>query len=270
MYVSSTGAPAFAGRFAYATSFHEQRAAVATRAGWGVIDVGGRWIVPPRYRRISRYSGGLAMAENRAGQRLFLNRRGKVAMAPRSDGIHLAFPTLFHHGVLIGRELRGGARILNRGGQSVGRTPLTPLSHFASGRAVVACQSGGVRRMGFIDVQGRLAIPCVYPDAKPFSQGLAAVYGRTGWGYIDTTGRWRIPPRLSFPPGEFAEGLAAARHPARTTETLQRHEDARVGYLDREGKWRIPPRFAAGGSFVNGSAVVAIHRLLTADHADRP
>jgi len=37
---------------------------------------------------------------------------------------------------------------------------------------------------GFIDTAGREVVPCIFNDARPFSEGLAAVLIDAKWGYI--------------------------------------------------------------------------------------
>ncbi len=50
------------------------------------------------------------------------------------------------------------------------------------------------KRVGFVDMDGRLAIPLQFDDARDFSEGLAAARLGKKWGYIDTEGRWVIEP----------------------------------------------------------------------------
>jgi hypothetical protein len=39
-------------------------------------------------------------------------------------------------------------------------------------------------RWGYVDVMGRLVIEALYDNARPFSEGLAAVERDGKWGYI--------------------------------------------------------------------------------------
>ncbi|WP_246288251.1 WG repeat-containing protein [Achromobacter pestifer] len=85
---------------------------------------------------------------------------------------------------------------------------------------------------GYIDKQGRMAIPPAYSDAKPFQNGLAAVSQGDLWGYIDASGKWVITPRFSTATGFNAEGTALAE------------EDDRDVLIDRQGK--VIKTFALG------------------------
>lgn len=48
-------------------------------------------------------------------------------------------------------------------------------------------------RLGFVDLQGNLAIPFYFDQAFQFSEGLAAVRHNGHWGYIDTHGDIFLP-----------------------------------------------------------------------------
>jgi len=65
-------------------------------------------------------------------------------------------------------------------------------------------------RWGYLDKQGRMAIPPAFQEAKSFQNGLAAVSQDGLWGYIDKQGRWAIKPRFSEATGFNAEGTALA------------------------------------------------------------
>ena len=125
------------------------------------------------------------------------------------------------------------------------------MDAFSEGLALVENRD----RCGFVDTSGKLVISMEYCEAKPFSEGLAAVsledsqvylhgqYDREKWGYIDKTGRMVIDAkyRTAEP---FSEGLA-----------MVRTEDG-VGYIDKSGKEVIPCQYRWGGYFRNGVTYV--------------
>lgn len=61
---------------------------------------------------------------------------------------------------------------------------------FSEGLAAVSSIS--LMKFGFINKTGKLVIPLIYDEAGRFKEGLARVYGTHGFGYIDTSGFWRI------------------------------------------------------------------------------
>lgn len=119
--------------------------------------------------------------------------------------------------------------------------------------------SGGLLSLGnssgpFIDATGKQVLGDELDRVWDFHEGLAAALkafgGSSPWGYIDRTGAWAISPRFpSYPGGlvsDFSEGRAAIEM------------ENKVGYVDRTGQFVIPLQFAAGKSFSDGAAVVAI------------
>jgi WG containing repeat len=106
----------------------------------------------------------------------------------------------------------------------------------------------------FIDAAGGRAatLPAAIAQARPFSEGLAAVArrGASGerWGFVDVHGAIVIAPRFDAV-GDFAEGLAAVV------------AGGRLGYVDKTGAVVVPPQFLADAvsdaAFSGGLAGVA-------------
>ena len=105
-------------------------------------------------------------------------------------------------------------------------------------------------RWGAIDSEGDMRIPPVYDFPPMFREGLASV-GMSGVdGFIDTEGRWVIPPR--YPrnrPDEqvaysFRDGLAKIR------------QGDLSGFIDKSGDFVINPSFRHVSCFSEGRAFV--------------
>lgn len=85
---------------------------------------------------------------------------------------------------------------------------------------------------GFVDTKGNVVIDLSeYADAKPFSEGLAAVQGSDGkWGFIDTKGKLVVP--FTFEHSDY-------NSPDATREPLMFHKGyarvRNVGLIDRKG-----------------------------------
>lgn len=81
-----------------------------------------------------------------------------------------------------------------------------PTYVFSDGLAVVSTKGG---KYGYINTKGEIAIPCIYTNAKAFSEGVAAVQpsGGDAWGYINKNGDMVIPAKHynAYP---FSDGLA--------------------------------------------------------------
>ncbi len=98
-------------------------------------------------------------------------------------------------------------------------------------------------RLGLINLQGLPVGSSNYTEIYPFSEGLAVVKDRVGYGYIDTTGKLIIP--CSYSRAEpFSEGRAAV------------YKDGNCGYLTREGDALTAFVFKQCQKFADGRAVV--------------
>lgn len=112
-----------------------------------------------------------------------------------------------------------------------------------------------VRKVGFIDKEGKVQIPARFDHARPFRDGLAAVckcstdhtegplcsgaFGK--WGFIDKTGKLVIDYRFASV-SDFSEGLAACQF------------EGRFGYIDKAGDLVIAARFKRQEAFSDGYA----------------
>jgi len=117
-----------------------------------------------------------------------------------------------------------------------------------------------------------IVIPLQFQDARPFSDGLAAVKLDDMWGYIDRLGQWVLPPTFSFPIGEYSSGLAyvgnqfldrngalafggAKYENARSFKPKGEKALAAVqlsgkwGYIDLKGELVISPKYDNAGDF---------------------
>jgi len=60
---------------------------------------------------------------------------------------------------------------------------------------------------GYIDTNGKIAIPFVFEAVRPFSEGFAAVCHERRWGYISPNGHWVVRPTFWWGQ-DFADGKA--------------------------------------------------------------
>lgn len=112
---------------------------------------------------------------------------------------------------------------------------------FSQGLAAVKNSS---QKWGYLNKQGKLVVPAAYADAGSFSEGLAAVANENGeWGYIDNSGRVQVPFRFEKA-GKFSQGLAPVAL------------DGKYGFADRTGKLTIPAQFTDARPFSEGLAAV--------------
>ncbi|MBT2644687.1 WG repeat-containing protein [Bacillus sp. ISL-41] len=124
-----------------------------------------------------------------------------------------------------------------------------------------------------------------YTYALHFQEGLAWVQNEDGWGAIDTTGNWVIPPiagnlkddlYTSFQEGiswlEFTDGFRPINKQGKfiTNKKYMNHEpfdeglaavcdfNGKWGFIDKTGKEVIKPKYNEVGEFINGIAMIRI------------
>ncbi len=111
------------------------------------------------------------------------------------------------------------------------------------------------RKMGYIDIHGKIVIPLKFPIRDPngyfddnqyFENGLAVVTDDKQGGFIDKTGRFVIQGPY-YPQSHFVDGLA------RVSDS-----HGRIGFIDKSGKFVIPPQFERAENFKEGLALVQI------------
>src|ERR1044071_1898832 len=109
-------------------------------------------------------------------------------------------------------------------------------------------------RWGFIDSKGRFRIPPRYKGAGRFSEGVAYVWfwkgDRRQDGIVDTDGNFKELPATNDSEFIFHDGLARFQTPS--------GQERRYGYMDKAGRVVITPQFYNAGHFSEGLAWVAV------------
>jgi len=109
-------------------------------------------------------------------------------------------------------------------------------------------------KWGFIDRTGRFRIPPRYNGAGQFSEGLAYVWFWEGRqqtdGVVDVNGRFtKLPPTNDYH-FIFRDGLARFQTPL--------GQERKYGYMDKTGRVVINPQFHNSGHFSEGLAWVSV------------
>ncbi len=116
----------------------------------------------------------------------------------------------------------------------------------ASSSLPVLFQNPSTGLYGFKDKSGRIKIEAQYPAAQKFNaHGIAAVAGKQGWKYIDTSGREILQPYIyDNGPDYFREGLARFV------------SQDKIGFMNKCGRVVIPAVFDFALPFSQGLAPV--------------
>lgn len=205
----------------------------------GFINSEGEIAIPLCFDTVGDFSEGLARFE-RDGKWGYLDQTGTIVIQPKfpwAEEFHEGLAHVQVTGTTLGYDGRWG--YIDKTGTVV-IDPQYPRmlvdedgeeSAFHDGFAMIEVGGeSGPSRKGFIDKNGKVAIPARFTYAYPFSEGLAAVTesesGDSGWGYIDKTGRWVIPPKFEWTTS-FQFGLAAV------------NRKNTCGYIDKTGSYAI-------------------------------
>lgn len=195
----------------------------------------------------------------------------------------------FHEGYAF-VKLKGKGAIINKQFKVVvqDNDKYIICSRFNEGLACV--QSRVNKKYGFIDVKGRIVIPCIFDDAGSFSEGLCKVskkdnpsrnpyYQTSSIGFIDRQGTLVIPYSYDFCLSDFENGYAEVTREGEGTllgvngrplpgfswfenvrgfcDGLARFEkNGRFGFLNKKGEVIIPPIYETALFFSNGYACV--------------
>ena len=214
----------------------------------GFVDEQGRFKINPTFDDALPFSDGLAAVQ--IGKEWgFVDTAGQLIIRPDFKAAYY-----FREGVGMAALDSGDVLIDKSGNVLASGFGLVDL--VSTGRVPVTKDG----KNGYLDLQGRVAIPLVYDGGRRFSNGVAAVKKGDKWGYVDPAGRTVIP--LEFDEaGEFGNGLAPARRGSRT------------GFINKSGGFvfDLPFRYASG--FLSGDeesdlliANTDVSRFWTADN----
>lgn len=96
---------------------------------------------------------------------------------------------------------------------------------------------------GYQTIQGKMVISPQFEDAKPFSEGLAAVYNGQRWGYINTKGEYVIYPKFGGYTGDeeiivnpFINGTAGVYLGAGNANGFADIQQRQYALIDKTGR----------------------------------
>jgi WG containing repeat len=267
---------------------------------YGVIDRTGKVIVPPQFRLILDFVGGMARVE--LGDHWTYISEAGVLMNRTFDEPERVMEKAdfynFSEGLAVTRvggaehvhpegfsELVGGKYgFIDKTGKVVIPVTFDHAARFSGGLAAVMKGT----KWGFIDKTGQFAIPAIYDRAENVVDGVAFVYLHDKWGLIDAKGKTILPPTFDQI-RDFHDGLAQVRLAGKDgfidvrghTVIELKYDDDQVGsfsngrawvgvgtdyhslkfgYIDTTGAMVIPAKFDAAADFSDGLAAVEINR----------
>jgi hypothetical protein len=247
-YINRSGAEVIPFRYRTAQSFRGGVAIVDTglpEHPVGVIDPSGSWVTQPVFRSLSAANGpsGLLSGQKEAGDGLcFYDRTGNLVLGPYS----LAFP--FAEGRARVKS-QSGEWIIDSSGNFIVKQPVV-LDGIRFSEGMIAIRRD--RKLGYMDLDGNIAIEPRYDQGGEFSEGFAAVESDGHWIFIDKSGAVaaQFPPEVVFAE-PLSDGLslvtASVGQPGR-----------KFGYVERNGQWAVKPVWEDANPFHEGLAYVGM------------
>lgn len=249
--------------------FSDSLASVQNDSGkYGYIDKRGDTVIPFIYKNASGFSEGLAGVINEFDQKGYIDKQGNLKIP-----FGFSYGDAFREGLAkIGRcELKYDPTkgifikthekfgFINKAGTTVipcVYDDLFKTGDFHDGYARIGSkileydphhgEFTDKIKCGYIDKSGNIVIPCIYTDAKDFSEGLAPVQNESDkWGFIDKSGNVVIP-FIYRNAQAFNEGLAAVCD-----------DQFYWGYIDKTGRCIIPCIYKDTYKFFDGLAAVS-------------
>ena len=226
--------------------------AIAWRNGyWGIINREGEIVLPFDYSWIESFENGMAEI-TKYGKKGFVNEMGQVVVHPIFEETRGFFARN-----VAPVKLDGEWRAINRKGEMILSESYDDVSSYYND-GLIGFEKNG--KLGFLDENGNLVIPCRYDSNKlcVFSDGIAAVSINGNWGAIDKAGRVVI--RFHYKElHEFSEGGFVAKTKDLIVRTIMggvTHSKDLFGIVNRYERWIIPPSYNEVCGFSNGLAAV--------------
>jgi hypothetical protein len=193
----------------------------------GFVGDDGRFKISPTFDDALPFSDGLA-AVQRDGKWGFIDAAGHLV-------IPLQFTAAFYFREGVGTAESDASYVLIDKIGKVLASGFQSVDLISDGRIPVTLKE----KTGYLDLQGKVAIPIVYEAGRRFSQGLVAVKKEGKWGYLDTSGKLVIPFKFDEA-GEFASGLAPVKVGGRT------------GFINKSGEFSFDLPFQYAPGFFEG------------------
>ncbi|MDB5013333.1 MAG: hypothetical protein JWQ25_1535 [Daejeonella sp.] len=267
---------------------------------WGLKDATGKVVVEPKYSKYPQLYEGFAVVEIN-GKSGYINSKGKeitalkydnassypydglfrVSMAAKYGFVNLTgeevIPLIYKNANEFGSgrslvNLEGNSFFIDKTGKSIIKLSAFEKTHeqFVSG--ICGVKKGG--KWGFMDINGKILIPCKYDDVQQISNGFSVVvfggkpgeYGKLKggkWGFIDKTGKPLTPLKYAYA-SSFRNGPAVVN----TGGILDVYDYAsrgKWGYIDKTGKEITLLKYDYASEFSEGLAIVNIGGTWTND-----
>lgn len=193
---------------------------------YGYIDIGGEYIVEPKFRYTKPFENGCAYVTE-GDESYYINTKGEKIKAPEeTDAEEKKDFEIYREGDKYGYKKPSEKKLTE--------AVYERASAFFCGYAAVKYEG----KWGYINEKGKYYIEPVFDDASSFTEeGIARVKLGSKWGYIDTEGYFLIKPKFDTAEDFAPCGLACVSI------------DGKYGYIDKDGNYSITLQYAQAYSF---------------------
>ncbi|MDR7855952.1 WG repeat-containing protein [Tissierella sp.] len=261
-FINENGLEVIPIEYLYAGNFSDGLALIRTFNGYAYIDNRGNEIISTNYPLDYNFSDGLSkiMINNKT---VFIDKTGKEVF-----NLAEGFADNFSEGMsrfLNGSSAPSDGFVINTGkwgfldknGKLAIPAIYANVNGFSEGLAGVYKNSNGRSLSGFIDKTGKIVIPIKYNYVRYFNEGLAWVEKVDGGeAFIDKTGREVISLDDYDEVKNFSEGLALVAKDIDDNYSTGHYGIDKYGFIDKSGKLIIPLIYDSANSFSEGLALV--------------
>jgi hypothetical protein len=201
-YVNELGKLVVPFKYDAAMHFHNSIAAVSKKGKWGLIDKNGKTVIPFLYQQIRRSHDSTISAKLNNNWGL-IDQQGNTIIPFKYDNLRW-----FQAGFAIAnKNHRFG--IVSQTGETTMPFGISQIRypHYKQEANIGLIPVLMNDKWGFVDLDGNIAVPCIYDVVNSFSSGLAAVCYNGKCGYINMKGETVIPYKY-FEIHDFDKNLA--------------------------------------------------------------
>lgn len=167
-YIDASGNTVCSTKYDRGTRFRDGYAVVYKNKKAGLIDVNFRELLPCVHDGL-RYIGDLSWEIKRGGELRICDQNGRFKLNSNYAAVGGAYQNLF----VVQKKLFGPISVVDSNGKEIIRNTYTlHLSNFSSG-LILSCNRKGA--FGFRGIDGSWKIKAKFDNARPFSEGVAAV-----------------------------------------------------------------------------------------------
>jgi len=244
-YINKEGKIVINPQFSSATVFTNGIALVSSpgdEGRWGYINELGKYIIPATYDQATVFSEDLAWVVSENGAPKAINAKGEVKITLQdAESVHIFKEGLAAFEVFqknYVHETKYG--FVDKNGKVAIPPQFVYAGDFSGGKCAVQNEA---YRWGYIDRQGKTAIPFEFEHAGKFVDGQAIVFVDGKYGAIDEAGKYVITPQFD---GLYQDG-----------DLYLIKQNDKSGWATRQGKVVVNPQYTAAFTF-NGAALAPV------------